>query len=114
MELPLVSTHKGVDKFEEMAMLALVHLGPNAYGVTIRKEIRERTRRDLSYATIYKVLDRLEQKGFVSSFRGESTPERGGRAKRYFRIEAPGERALVDERNAMEQMWADVPMASEA
>lgn len=101
---------QGLDKLEEYVMLALVRLGANAYGVTIRKEVGERTGRDISFATIYKVLDRLEQKGFVSSRLGESTPERGGRAKRLFRIEAPGERALNEERHAMNRLWAGVSL----
>ena len=99
--------HSGIDKIEEMVMLAVVHLGTNAYGVTIRGEIEKRSGRDLSYATIYKVLDRLEQKGFLSSRLGERTPTRGGRAKKCFRIEAPGERALREEREAMNHLWAD-------
>ena len=105
---------EGVDKFEELVMLALVHLGTNAYGVTIRQGIAERTGRDISYATIYKVLNRLERKGFVSSRLGERTPERGGRAKRHFRVEAPGLRALNADREVMHKMWAGVALPSPA
>ena len=97
---------KGIDKLEEMVMLALVRLGPNGYGVSIQQEISDRAGRDVSFATIYKVLDRLERKGFVSSRLGERTPERGGRAKRFYRIEAPGVRALNAEREAMDNLWA--------
>ena len=80
--------------FEQHVLAALLRLRGNAYGVTIRREIVERTGRDVAVGAIYATLDRLEAKGYVSSRLGEATPERGGRAKRYFEIEAPGERAL--------------------
>ena len=80
--------------FEQHVLAALLRLPDNAYGVTIRREIVERTGRDVAVGAIYSTLDRLEAKGYVSSRLGEATPERGGRAKRYFEIEAPGERAL--------------------
>ena len=81
-------------QFEEFILLALVRLGENAYGAAIRREIADRTGRDVSVGAVYATLDRLERKGFVSSWIGEATPERGGRAKRYFKIEAPGATAL--------------------
>src|SRR5947209_1807069 len=81
-------------RFEEIVLLALVRLRENAYGVTIRREIAERTGRDVSFGAVYTTLERLQRKGYVSSRVGDPTPERGGRAKRYFRIEASGTRAL--------------------
>jgi PadR family transcriptional regulator, regulatory protein PadR len=81
-------------RFEEVVLRALVRLREDAYGVPIRREIAERTGRDVSFGAVYTTLERLERKGFVSSHMGEPTPERGGRAKRYFRIEAPGVAAL--------------------
>ena len=81
-------------RFEEIVLLALVRLGENAYGVTIRREIAERTGRDISFGSVYTSLERLARKGYVSPRMGEPTPERGGRAKRYFKIEAPGLHAL--------------------
>ncbi len=101
---------RGIDKLEEMVMLALVRLRSNAYGVTIQQEISDRAGRNVSFATIYKVLDRLERKGFVSSRLGESTPERGGRAKRFYRVEAPGVRVLSADREAMDNLWAGVAL----
>ena len=80
----------GIDKLEEMVMLALVRLGSNAYGVSIQQEISDRAGRDVSFATIYKVLDRLEQKGFVSSRLGESTPERVARGEHIARVTCSG------------------------
>jgi DNA-binding PadR family transcriptional regulator len=81
-------------EFEQHVLAALLRLRDNAYGVTIRREIAERTGRDVAIGAVYATLDRLERKGFVSSRAGEPTPERGGRAKRYFKIEGPGVSAL--------------------
>jgi PadR family transcriptional regulator PadR len=77
-----------------IVLLAVMHLGANAYGVTIRQTVAEATGQEPSIGAIYTALDRLEQKGFVSSHQGEPTPERGGRAKRYFKIEGAGVQAL--------------------
>jgi DNA-binding PadR family transcriptional regulator len=91
---------------EHIVLLALVRLGPNAYGMTVRRQIEQRTGRNVSIGAVYTTLERLEAKGYVSSFVGEPTAERGGRAKRYFRIEADGERALRGSQQAMQQMTA--------
>ena len=91
-------------RFEEIVILALARLRENAYGVPIRREIAERTGRDVSFGAVYTTLERLERKGYVSSRVGEPTPERGGRAKRYFRIEAPGRRALNSSRETIARM----------
>lgn len=90
--------------FEFTVMLAVLHLGANAYGMTIRREICERTGRDVSIGAVYATLDRLEEKGYVKSFLGEATAERGGRAKKYFQIRAAGERALRASREAIAGM----------
>jgi PadR family transcriptional regulator, regulatory protein PadR len=81
-------------EFEEIVLLAVRHLGNNAYGVPIRQTVEAARGRTTSIGAIYTTLERLEQKGMVSSALGESTPQRGGRAKRYYRIEGLGERAL--------------------
>lgn len=91
---------------EQIVLLALLRLGPRAYGMTVRREIAKRTDRDLSVGAIYATLERLESNGYVSSFTGEPTPERGGRAKRYFRIEAEGKRALLSSQTAIRNMSA--------
>jgi PadR family transcriptional regulator, regulatory protein PadR len=91
-------------QFEELMLMALVRLRENAYGVTIRREIAERTSRDVSVGAVYTTLERLERKGFISSRLGEPTAERGGRAKKYFRIEAPGVKALNAVRDAAARM----------
>jgi PadR family transcriptional regulator PadR len=79
---------------EQIVLLALLRLGANAYGMTVRREIEERTGRNISIGAIYTTLERLQAKGLVSSHVGEPTAERGGRAKRYFRLEPRGEEAL--------------------
>ena len=97
--------------FEELILLALVRLRTNAYGVTIRREIVERTGKEVSFGAVYTTLDRLEAKGYVSSKWGEPTAERGGRAKRFFKIEAPGRGALNSARTTLTSMAAGVSYA---
>jgi PadR family transcriptional regulator PadR len=79
---------------EHIILLALARLDGGAHGMIVRREIEERTGRNISIGAVYATLERLEAKGYVSSFTGEPTPERGGRAKRLFRVEAAGKRAL--------------------
>jgi len=100
-----------VGTLEHIVLLALVHLKSNAYGMTVRREIEQRTGRDISIGAIYTTLQRLESKGYVSSTVGEPTAERGGRAKRMFRLEADGRRALRASQNAIAQMTAGIERA---
>src|SRR5208282_111665 len=79
---------------EHIILLALARLDDGAHGMIVRREIEERTGRNISIGAAYATLERLEAKGYVSSFTGEPTAERGGRAKRLFRLEAAGKRAL--------------------
>ncbi|HLQ24959.1 MAG TPA: helix-turn-helix transcriptional regulator [Acidiferrobacterales bacterium] len=95
-------------EFEQIVLLALVRLRNNAYGMTIRQEIEERAGRVVSIGAVYTTLERLEEKGLVSSRKGEATAERGGRAKRYFKIETPGLRALNESKRIFERMWSGV------
>jgi DNA-binding PadR family transcriptional regulator len=92
--------------FEQMVLIALVRLGPNAYGMTVRREIEQRTGRRVSIGAVYATLERLEEKGLVSSVAGKPTAERGGRSKRLFRLEADGERALRASQEAIRRMTA--------
>jgi len=80
--------------FEHVVILALMRLGEDAYGVTVRKEIEACTRREVSIGAVYATLDRLERKGYVRSHLGEPTAERGGRSKRFFRITSAGKAVL--------------------
>jgi PadR family transcriptional regulator PadR len=95
--------------FELMAMLALMRLGDNAYGVPIFREIEQQCGRQVALGSVYAALERLEAKGFVDSDIGESTPERGGRAKRYFRITAKGLREVREMQRALKKMWRGLP-----
>jgi PadR family transcriptional regulator PadR len=81
-------------EFEQIVLLALLRLGKNAYGVPIRHEIEHRAKRAVSIAALYSTLDRLEAKGYVASWFADPTAERGGRSKRYFRVEPLGLKAV--------------------
>jgi len=94
---------------ELMVLLALVRLDENAYGVPISREIEEKSGREVAIASVYAVLERLEQRGFVKSEVGEPTPERGGRAKRYFRITAKGVREVKDTQRTLSELWKGLP-----
>jgi PadR family transcriptional regulator, regulatory protein PadR len=93
-------------EFEEIVLLAILNLGTNAYGVTIRQKVEEVTGRSTSIGAIYTTLERLEDKGFIKSRQGEATPERGGRAKRYFDIQGAGSQALTDAERVRAQLRA--------
>ena len=91
-------------EFEQIVLLAVLRLGAKAYGFAIQQEIQSRIGRSCSIGAIYTTLDRMEGKGYVSSKYGETTPERGGRAKRFFKIEAAGEASLRESYAARAQM----------
>ena len=90
---------------EALVLLAVMRLGRDAYGASIRKELKKRARRAPTVSTIYVTLLRMEEKGLVRSHQGESTSPRGGRPKRLFELTAGGVRALRSEREVMERMW---------
>ncbi|HEX2442408.1 MAG TPA: helix-turn-helix transcriptional regulator [Vicinamibacterales bacterium] len=89
---------------EYIVLLALVRLGPGAYGMTVRRQIEARTGRNISIGAVYSTLERLEAKGYVTSSTGAPTAARGGRAKRIFQIDAAGERALRTSQEAIRKM----------
>ena len=101
-------------EFEQAVLLAILRLGSSAYGVPIRHDLSERLGRPVSVGAIYSALERLERKGFVSSWTGGATAERGGRAKRFYRVEAPGVRALEAARAATRMLWAGLPEGASA
>ena len=92
---------------EHLVLLAILRLGPDAYGIPILDEVSARSGREVSRATVYVALKRLEQKGLVTSRLGESTPERGGRAKRFFKIKPSGLKALRESREMFLGLWRD-------
>lgn len=95
--------------FELMILLAILRVGDEAYGVPIAHEIEETGGRAVAVAAVYAALDRLEQNGLVSSTLGDPTPERGGRAKRYFRVTPAGLTAVRHARRTLTRLWSDVP-----
>lgn len=84
-----------IGEFEQMVLLAILRVGEGAYGVSIRAEIEACTGRDPAPGALYTTLDRLEEKGLVTSTMGDPTPERGGRAKRYFEVTGGGVEAVA-------------------
>ena len=94
--------------FELMILLATLRV-EDAYGVPIAREIEATAGRVVVLGAVYAALDRLEERGLVASSIGDPTPERGGRARRYFRVTARGLRALKDTQRALVALWANLP-----
>jgi PadR family transcriptional regulator len=92
-------------EFEQIVLLAILRLGREAYGVPIRLDIEQRTGRAVTVGALYRTLDRLEDKGYISSAFSDPTPERGGRSKRYFTVRPRGLRTLRASRQALAAMW---------
>jgi PadR family transcriptional regulator PadR len=102
-------SREALGHFELMVMLAVLRVGEDAYGVTVGRELEETTRRDVLLGSVYAALDRLETKGLVSSSIGEPTAERGGRAKKYFKVTAKGLREVRDTQRTLVKLWKGVP-----
>ena len=100
--------------FELMLLLAILRIGDEAYGVQIAREIEETGGRRVLLGAAYAALERLERNGLVSSRVGSPTPERGGRAKRFFRVMPRGLRAVKDTQQALIVLWGDVPQLKES
>jgi DNA-binding PadR family transcriptional regulator len=81
-------------EFEQMVMLALLRLGPDAYGASVCAEIEKRSERGVSVSAVHTTLERLEQKGLVKSRLGDPSPQRGGKRKRHYEPAAIGVKAL--------------------
>jgi len=92
--------------FEQAVLLAVVRLQAGAYGRAILKEVQARLNRDVAPGAVHATLDRLHQKGLLSSKLGSGTPVRAGRARRYYRLLPAGLRALNDARAAVDSMWS--------
>ena len=94
-------------RFEHFILLALIRLGEEAYGMTIRRELTEHTGRDVAVGAIYTALARLERRGLVQSWLGQPTAERGGKAKRHYRVLADGKKALAKAEAALNGLAGD-------
>jgi PadR family transcriptional regulator, regulatory protein PadR len=98
-----------VGQFEQLILTAVLSLRDKAYGVSIHEKALElASPKSISLGAVYVTLDRLEDKGFVSSWLSDPTPERGGRSKRYYRLEALGERALEESAATAKRIWETV------
>jgi PadR family transcriptional regulator, regulatory protein PadR len=95
-------------EFEQLILLALVRLGPDAYGATVRREIELRAGREVSISAVYTTLERLEQKGLVRSRIGEPSGTRGGRRRRHFELLPLGARSLRVAYKALAGMTAGI------
>jgi DNA-binding PadR family transcriptional regulator len=100
-----VSDVVNLGEFEHMVLLAIMRLGDDAYAVPVREEIVRCTGRDVSRGSIYITLDRLETKGYLRSRLADPTPERGGRAKRYYVLRPRAVDALKESRRALVALW---------
>src|SRR5499427_3452793 len=95
--------------FDLMLLLAVLRLGDEAYGVTIAQELEQHTGREVVIASVYARLERLQERGLVTSSLGDPTPERGGWAKRYFSITGAGICEIRDAWRSLMNMWKGLP-----
>lgn len=98
-----------IGEFEELVLLVVCVLHGQAYGVAIQEEMKQQTGRSASISAIHAALNRLEKKGFVESWVGGATKERGGRRKRFFQATAAGRDALRTARQMRDQLWNLIP-----
>jgi PadR family transcriptional regulator len=101
-----VSLDPALSELDLFVLLALERLGEDAYGVTVRREIEQRSGRRAWIGPVYGALDRLVRRGFVESWLSDALPVRGGRARKHFRITKPGERAVRDSLAMLDRMRA--------
>src|SRR5271169_5650361 len=100
---------ESLGQFEQLVLTAILTLREEAYGITIHEKVRELARpKAVSLGAIYVTLDRLEDKGLVTSRLSDPTPERGGRSKRVYQLEALGERALEESAATAKRIWQGV------
>ena len=95
--------------FELMILLAILRVGDDAYGVLIAREIEQTASRTVLLGAVYAALARLDAMGLVTSTLGDPTAQRGGRAKRFFRVTGPGLQAVRETRRALMALWTNVP-----
>jgi DNA-binding PadR family transcriptional regulator len=102
-------SREDLGNFELMVLLAVLRVGEDAYGVPIARKLEETSGREVLRGSVYAALDRLEAKGFLTSRIGEPTAERGGRAKKYFRITARGVAGARATRKILTALWRNMP-----
>lgn len=92
-------------EFEELVLLTIVNLDKDAYGVAIKDDIEERSKRVLSIGALHTTLTRLEEKGYIKSWMGEPTQVRGGRRKRFFEVTQRGKMELHNMKSLRDELW---------
>lgn len=93
---------------EQILLISIINLKDEAYGVSIRKNVKMLTRKSLMYGTLYNALNQLLKKGLVTKTKGAPTSERGGRSKIYYKITNQGEKALRDVRKLQNSIWTSI------
>lgn len=96
-------------EFEELILLTVAVLDEDAYGVSVTQELEQKTGRAVGFSTVHTTLQRLEEKGFLSSSMGGATTERGGRRKRFFMVTAAGRKALQEVKQVRTDLWNALP-----
>jgi PadR family transcriptional regulator, regulatory protein PadR len=104
-----MSNRRYLGELELMILLAVINLGDEAYGVPISRELERQRGREVAVGSVYASLERMEARGMVISRLGDPTPERGGKARRYFRITEAGLRRVAVTRRVLERMWRRLP-----
>jgi PadR family transcriptional regulator PadR len=107
--IELMADRSYLGELELMILLSLLRLGDEAYGVPISRELEAHRGRNVSMGSVYAALERLEAKSLVTSLVGDSTPERGGKAKRYFKITKEGLRQVQETRRVLTRLWQTLP-----
>ncbi|GAB2592894.1 PadR family transcriptional regulator [Spirosoma areae] len=96
-------------EFEEVVLLTVAILSEGAYGVSVTQEIEQKTGRAVGFSTVHTTLQRLAEKGFLTSQMGGATAERGGRRKRFFTVTAAGRKALQEVKQVRAELWNALP-----
>jgi len=97
-------------EFEHCVLLSIIQLSENAYGVTIRQYLKKSIERDVTLGALYSTIERLENKGLITSWKGESKPERGGKAKRMVKVTAQGLQSVKEAKQQFELMWNNIQL----
>ena len=100
-------------EFEYMVLLAVLRLGENAYGMTVRRELDEIAGREAGIGSVYQTLERLERKGLIASRTGPTDPARGGKPRRFYAVEAEGRTAALAMRDSTSRMWDGIDLSRE-
>jgi PadR family transcriptional regulator, regulatory protein PadR len=93
-------------EFEELVLLTIAALGNQAYGVSIQQDIENRCKRSISIGALHSTITRLEEKGFLKSWTGGATQERGGRSKRYYEVTQAGKKAVSEVKSLRDELWS--------